>query len=102
MPSEARRHAHQSKLSNVRAAHWASYESLSKPWCVRLSLTKRRGIARTMLHNVLIDQVADLYLDCDMHCSSDKNLAYYEVTTITGHFRMVIITLGYHNSILSC
>jgi hypothetical protein len=93
----------------VHAGHWVSYESLSEPWCTRLSLTRRCAIAQTMLYTILLDRVADLYLGCDMHYNSNKNLAcgnmmnldYYEVMAITGDFIMSIISLSCHYSMFS-
>jgi hypothetical protein len=82
------------------------YESLSLPWCARLSLIGRHDIAWTKLCTVLLD----LYPGCGMHPSSDKHLACgdgmnldcCEVTDITGDYGMTIITLDNIYYVLSC
>jgi hypothetical protein len=110
MPFEARRCACQSKLGDVGADRWAPYEPLSESWCTHLSLTRRRAIARTMLHTVLLDWEASYHPESGMHRNSDKNLAcgdgmnldYDEVMASTGDSDIAIITLGSYYSMLSC
>jgi hypothetical protein len=105
-PLEARRCACQSQLCHVHASRWVPYESLYKPWRVRLSLSGRCTIARTNLHTTLLC----LYPGHGMHYSSDKHLAcgdgtnldFCEVTAITSDFDVIIITLDSHYSVLSC
>jgi hypothetical protein len=96
----------QPKLFHVCVDRRVLYNSLSKPWITRLSLTRRYTIVWTNPRTVLLG----LYLGCGMHRSSDKHLAcgdemnldYCEVTTITGDCDMAIITLGSLYSMLSC
>jgi hypothetical protein len=74
-------------LCHMRTNHWVSYESLSGPWTVCLSLIGRCAIAQTKSCTVLLG----LYVGYGMHYSSDKhhvcndgmNLDCGKVTVIT-------------------
>jgi hypothetical protein len=82
------------------------YESMSKLWIARLSLTGRHVIVRTKPHTILFG----LYPGRGMHHGSDKHLAYddgmnlgcCEVMAITVDYRMAIITPNNLYFMLSC
>jgi hypothetical protein len=105
-PLEPKQRVCQSKLRHVCTGHWVSYESLSEPWCMCMSLTGRRAIARTNPCTVLLG----LYSGRGMHRSSDThqawsdmiNLDCFKVKAIIADYDMTIISLDNFHSMLSC
>jgi hypothetical protein len=57
----------QSKIGHMYVGHWSPYESLSEPWCMRMSLIGSHAIVWTMLCTVLLDQEADYYMGNSMY-----------------------------------